>query len=306
MTDQLLGLFPPLAPATAAAEATIADPPSSPSDNLYVTVETFDGNRQQWGPCRWIPGSVLPKRGDTCLVVFDEHEAPWVLLTDPILADVQAAIGTTTTLAPGSNATVSVAEPTPNSFVFSFGIPRGANGATGPQGPTGPTGPTGPQGPQGPPGVVGPDLTISGKVTAGSLAIGPASSQIGGGLTVTGGETVDGGLNVRSGNLTVAAAGSVGGQLQVGNLLTSGNVNCDSLTVGPHDITGSPTTNLTVRDATINRQLNAANLSCTAGSVSLGGSIGFFGVNPRGPWNSGGGRTGAVACDCLIGLGLMF
>jgi hypothetical protein len=152
-------LIPRVDAKTAAVEATIAKPPTSTTDNLYVTIESYDGHRQQWGPCRWIPGSVLPKRGDSCLVVFDEHEAPWVLLTDVILADVTAAIGTVTTLAPGTNATVSVDEPSENHFVFSFGIPRGDVGATGPQGPQGAQGPQGPEGAagaQGPQGIQGP------------------------------------------------------------------------------------------------------------------------------------------------------
>jgi hypothetical protein len=58
---------------------------SSPDDDLFVTIGSFDGHRQQWGPCRWAPrpepASNLPQRGDDCLVIFDEHEAPWVLVT---------------------------------------------------------------------------------------------------------------------------------------------------------------------------------------------------------------------------------
>jgi hypothetical protein len=152
--SSFVDVLPRVEPTTAAVEATIAKPPATTTDNLFVTIETFDGNRQQWGPCRWIPGSVLPKRGDSCLVVFDEREAPWVLLTDPVLADVKMS-ASATTLAPGTVATVSVTEPSPNEFVFAFGIPRGDVGATGPQGPQGPAGPQGPQGIQGPQGPSG-------------------------------------------------------------------------------------------------------------------------------------------------------
>jgi hypothetical protein len=155
VSDQLLDLFPRVDVPALAVEATIADPPSSPTDKLYVTVETFDGNRQQWGPCKWIPGSVIPKRGDTCLVVFDEHEAPWVFLTDPVLADMSMS-ASASTLPPGSQATVSVTEPTPNHFVLAFGLPQGATGAQGPKGDTGAQGPAGPQGPTGATGAQGP------------------------------------------------------------------------------------------------------------------------------------------------------
>jgi hypothetical protein len=52
------------------------------------------------------------------------------------------AAGTTTTTAPGTNATVSNSG-TPNAAIFDFGIPAGAIGATGPAGPQGPQGPAG-------------------------------------------------------------------------------------------------------------------------------------------------------------------
>jgi hypothetical protein len=144
---------------TVAARGSIATAPAAAGSPLYITIESFDGQRQQWGPCRWTPGSALPDRGDPCLVVFDEHEEPWVIVDTAVLADVTAAIGTVSTLVPGSNATVTVVEPSDNHFVFSFGIPRGDVGATGPQGPQGIQGPQGPQGAagaQGPQGIQGP------------------------------------------------------------------------------------------------------------------------------------------------------
>lgn len=71
---------------------------------------------------------------------------------------VNPTVGTTTTGAAGTNASVSI-----SGHELSFTIPRGDTGATGPTGPTGadstvagPTGPTGPQGVQGP---VGPAST---------------------------------------------------------------------------------------------------------------------------------------------------
>jgi hypothetical protein len=73
-------------------------------------------------------------------------------------------IGTVTTGAPGSSATVTNVG-TENAAVLDFSIPQGAKGdkgdkgdtgATGPQGPQGPQGEQGPQGPQGPQGEQGP------------------------------------------------------------------------------------------------------------------------------------------------------
>ena len=74
------------------------------------------------------------------------------------------AAGTTTTLTPGSNASVTNVGSS-SAAIFNFGIPAGvagtqgatgATGATGPQGPKGDTGATGPQGPQGSIGNQGP------------------------------------------------------------------------------------------------------------------------------------------------------
>jgi hypothetical protein len=67
----------------------IANTPATPDAQLFVTIGSFDGHRQQWGPCRWSPrpgGDLegLPARGDDCLVLFDEHEEPWILVTCPI------------------------------------------------------------------------------------------------------------------------------------------------------------------------------------------------------------------------------
>lgn len=62
-------------------------------------------------------------------------------------------IGTTTTGAAGTNASVSNSGTTQDA-VLNFTIPRGAQGVQGPQGSTGPQGPAGPTGPQGPMGDV--------------------------------------------------------------------------------------------------------------------------------------------------------
>jgi hypothetical protein len=62
----------------------VAVAPATPADELHVVVETFDGERQQWGPCPWAPASALPEVGDECLVIFDERETPWVMVLAPV------------------------------------------------------------------------------------------------------------------------------------------------------------------------------------------------------------------------------
>jgi hypothetical protein len=65
------------------------------------------------------------------------------------------SIGSTSTLAPGSLASVTN-NGTSTAAILNFAIPQGAAGATGPGGPTGAAGPAGPQGPQGIQGPIGP------------------------------------------------------------------------------------------------------------------------------------------------------
>jgi hypothetical protein len=59
----------------------IATTPTNPADDLYVTIQSFDGSRAQFGPCHWAPAEALPERGDDCLVLFDESDEPWVIVT---------------------------------------------------------------------------------------------------------------------------------------------------------------------------------------------------------------------------------
>jgi hypothetical protein len=63
--------------------ATVAEDVASVQADVLVTVASFDGSRVQWGPCEWAPrtASALPERGDPCVVLFDERETPFVILT---------------------------------------------------------------------------------------------------------------------------------------------------------------------------------------------------------------------------------
>jgi hypothetical protein len=113
----------------AAVRATIANTPTSPDDDLFVVVDAFDGSRQHWGPCRWVPATGIPNVGDECLLVLAEDDGtPWALTS-------AAAAG-------------AAGPPGPEG-------PAGPTGATGPQGPQGVKGDTGATGPAGPTGATG-------------------------------------------------------------------------------------------------------------------------------------------------------
>lgn len=62
--------------APTAVHGRVANTPSA-DDELFVTIETFDGHRQWWGPCRY-PGGAHLQRGDDVLIVFDERGEEWV------------------------------------------------------------------------------------------------------------------------------------------------------------------------------------------------------------------------------------
>jgi hypothetical protein len=132
----------PLEQPVAAVQGLVASTVSGPADALYVTVPGFDGNRQRWGPCSFLPADALPQRGDHCLVVFDEQETPWVLLTSRLYAAPPSTAGNVlTSRGPG--------------VLPDWEAPTGGGGS-GPPGPAGPPGPEGPAGPTGDPGPAGP------------------------------------------------------------------------------------------------------------------------------------------------------
>jgi hypothetical protein len=101
------------------------------------------------------------------------------------------SVGSTTTLAAGSNATVTdttTIYPTYTEHSLSFGIPEGDTGATGAIGPTGPTGPTGATGPQGPTGASG-DGPIA--IAALALATTAEATAIAAGVVAAGAVSVN-------------------------------------------------------------------------------------------------------------------
>jgi hypothetical protein len=154
-------------PPVSAVRGVIANSPASIDDDLYVVVQAFDGKRQQWGPCAWVPSNGLPAQGDDCLLVITEDDrTPWALTTAPVYAAGEPG-------PPGPEGPAgppgpqgdpgATGPPGPQGSTGATGAPgppgpqgdQGDPGATGPQGPQGDPGPTGPQGPKGDPGATG-------------------------------------------------------------------------------------------------------------------------------------------------------
>jgi hypothetical protein len=129
-----------------AVRALVANTPATIDDDLYVTVLAFDGHRQLWGPCQWVPSNGLPAEGDECLLVVTEDDGtPWALTTAPVYAAGEPG-------PPGPEGPQG--PPGPQGATGAQG-PPGPQGSTGSTGPPGPAGATGPQGPQGDPGATG-------------------------------------------------------------------------------------------------------------------------------------------------------
>lgn len=85
---ELADLIPRRRAPVSAVRAVVAEPPASIDDDLFVTVQSFDGSRQTWGPCQWVPSNALPVEGEECLLVLtDDDQTPWVLTTAPVVAD---------------------------------------------------------------------------------------------------------------------------------------------------------------------------------------------------------------------------
>jgi hypothetical protein len=72
-------------PLPQAVAGIVSSPPAHTTDELKVTVGAFDDGAHSWSfQARWVPrvdsaGTyVPPSAGDTCLVIFDNEQAPWV------------------------------------------------------------------------------------------------------------------------------------------------------------------------------------------------------------------------------------
>jgi hypothetical protein len=77
-------------PLPQAVAGIVSAPPAHTTDTLKVTVGSFDDDAHAWSfRARWAPrvdntGTyVPPSAGDTCLVIFDNEQAPWVAVYWP-------------------------------------------------------------------------------------------------------------------------------------------------------------------------------------------------------------------------------
>lgn len=161
-------------------------------------------------------------------------------------------VGTTTTGAPGSNATVTNSG-TSSAAVFEFTVPRGDTGATGPQGATGATGPQGPQGATGqtgPTGATGPQgpagpntVSSSTTTTLTGLLAGDGSTvsvaTIGAGLTFSAGQLAVSGVVLTTTNQSVAGVKTFADaiDLEVATLADAATINVDAAAANKFDIT---------------------------------------------------------------------
>lgn len=65
--------------------AEFANTIASVNDGAYVLIEGIDESVSKFGPAIWMTrvddagDTVLPTRGDPCLVVFDDTGQPWVV-----------------------------------------------------------------------------------------------------------------------------------------------------------------------------------------------------------------------------------
>lgn len=84
--DQLSDLEGPL-------EATFTAGATTPSDELYVTVDSYDGGEHQFGPVIWQPGpdGSLPAEGDLALIIESDQETWWVLSWTPATVPVASS-----------------------------------------------------------------------------------------------------------------------------------------------------------------------------------------------------------------------
>lgn len=59
---------------------TVATNAAGMTSTVEVLIGAFDA-KHRFGPCRWMArdATALPERGDSCLVVFDEKQRPFVI-----------------------------------------------------------------------------------------------------------------------------------------------------------------------------------------------------------------------------------
>jgi hypothetical protein len=175
------------------------------------------------------------------------------------------AAGTTTTLAPGSSATVTNSGSS-SAAVFNFGIPQGVQGATGPQGPN---------------WLVGPGLALNTATTPNTVDVATPYLPLSGG-TVSGNFTVSGttALGAATGQTVAAATNSTAlattAYVQSQNYLTANQ----TITLSG-DVGGSGTTAITTTLATVNANVGTWNTLTVNGKglVTAGSNTAYLTAN---------------------------
>lgn len=73
--------LPPVSTLDGVWTATVASDAADMNDTIDVLLTAFD-DKHRFGPCRWMPRNdvILPLRGDSALVVFDENQIPYVIM----------------------------------------------------------------------------------------------------------------------------------------------------------------------------------------------------------------------------------
>jgi len=66
-------------------EGVFSRTPADTMTRCFVTIESFDGGRREFGPCPW-SAKILdtdeygtPEEGDLALVGFNEEDEPWIV-----------------------------------------------------------------------------------------------------------------------------------------------------------------------------------------------------------------------------------
>ena len=210
------------------------------------------------------------------------------------------AVGTVTTSAPGSSATITNSG-TDTAAIFNFTIPRGdvgtagatgatgATGAAGSQGPTGATGPQGPTGPQGEIGPAGPTGATGAQGPQGDQGeVGPTGPTGATGATGATGPTGAQGATGPAGTITIGAVntGSPGTGVIVTNSGTSTAATLN-FTI-PRGDTGS--------DATVTA---GTGIAVSTGQVSLASSFYTTSAFVQAPTGTTAQRPGAPAAGMI-------
>jgi len=202
----------------------------------------------------WASITIVNSRSSLALVWT--APASWVKSGTPG-ASATIAVGTTTTLSPGSSATVANSG-TSNAAVFNFGIPQGAVGATGPAGATGATGS---------PGAAA--TVAAGTTTTGS----PGTSAIVANSGTSSAAVFD--FTIPRGE--VGATGPAGATGATGSAATVAAGSTTTLSPG----TPAAVTNVGTSSAAV------FNFAIPQGSTGATGAQGVPGINWLGTWSSG-------------------